>query len=334
MPPSELAARLKSAADSSVQPTAAVREIPRDLPDYRPGQRFVARIEAALPDGTFRATAGDRSVNVSLAGKAVPGDVLELVYVDRTGHSIVARVADTGAAHSADATLSRAARLIGELFAGTRGQMPALAAGEPLLPAPAASAAALAPALRQAVAESGMFYESHQAAWLSGTLEAASLMREPQAAESSRSRRSPRSPARPAGADAGTAPATDADGMRIPAPLLPLVQRQLDALATHQLVWQLTPWPGQDARWTIEEFPDERGGTEHEAGARWASSIELVLPNLGRVRARISIAGSRLDLAIRAAGVQARNRMSEARTALVSALARDGLDLATVEITS
>ncbi len=330
MPPSELAARLKSAAESSVRPAAAVREIPRDLPDYRPGQRFVVRIEAALPDGTFRATQADRSVNVSLAGKAMPGDVLELVYIDRTAHSIVARLAEAGAAHSADATLSRAARLIGELFAGARVQMPALAAGEPLLPAPAASAAALAPALRQAVAESGMFYESHQAAWLSGTREAASLMHEPQAAESSRS---PRSPARPAGADAGTVPAADADGMRIPASLLPLVQRQLDALATHQLVWQLTPWPGQDARWTIEEFPDERGGPGHEAGAHWATSIELVLPNLGRVRARIAIAGSRLDLAIRAAGVQARNRMNEARTALVSALARDGLDAATVEIT-
>lgn len=323
MHPSELVARLKSVAQSSVRPAAPVREIPSDLPDYRPGQRFVARIEAALPDGSFRAMVANRSVNLSLANQATSGDVLELVVVGRTAHSIVARLADAGTAQSADATLSRAARLIGELFSGARAQMPALAAGEPLLPAPPASAAELVPVLRQAVAESGMFYESHQAAWLSGAREAASLAREPQAAQS---------PARSTGAHASAAPAADAGGMRMPAELVPLVQRQLDALATHQLVWQMAPWPGQDARWTIEELPDERGGSAHEAASRWATSIELVLPNLGRVRARIAIAGSRLDLAIQAAGPEARERMNEARPALASALARDGLDLATVEI--
>ena len=65
---------------------------------------------------------------------------------------------------------------------------PAAASGpaSPALTAAAAAAtrtpaaAALAPLLKQALGQSGLFYESHQLRWLSGRMDTAMLMREPQ----------------------------------------------------------------------------------------------------------------------------------------------------------
>jgi hypothetical protein len=74
--------------------------------------------------------------------------------------------------------------LISFLLTGQPAPKPApLAAGQPLLntpPATAGAVAQLAPLLRQALAQSGLFYESHQAQWLSGKVDAAALLREPQ----------------------------------------------------------------------------------------------------------------------------------------------------------
>jgi hypothetical protein len=53
--------------------------------------------------------------------------------------------------------------------------------GEPILKAPPTSGKDAAPALQQAINRSGLFYESHQAAWVNGKLSEALLRQEPQA---------------------------------------------------------------------------------------------------------------------------------------------------------
>ncbi|MDR0717634.1 MAG: flagellar hook-length control protein FliK [Azoarcus sp.] len=75
-----------------------------------------------------------------------------------------------------------------------------------------AASTQLAPLLRQALAQSGLFYEAHQRQWLAGKIDLAALLREPQAQGgqtlAGQGGGAGASPAATAGAGAGTAAAT------------------------------------------------------------------------------------------------------------------------------
>ena len=193
MIPSDLAARLRMLTEASffdseppVSGAARVREIQARLPELVPGEKFTATLQRALPDGTFRALVAGRSYTLALSHAAKSGDTLELVVTQNTPKAVFAQLAPSAAAHSDAAArprLSATGRLIGFLLTGQPASPPAtLAAGKPLLGAPPApGGAALAPALREALSQSGLFYESHQLQWLSGKIDTAALLREPQA---------------------------------------------------------------------------------------------------------------------------------------------------------
>ena len=193
MIPGDLAARLRMLAEASffdsepaVQGTAKVREIQARLPQLLPGQQFTATLQRPLPDGTFQAIVAGRSYTLALNHAAKAGDTLELIVTQSNPRAVYAQLADPAATAAAPAagntSLSATGRLISFLLTGQpASQAAALAGGKPLLEAPPTSKAAmLAPALRQALAQSGLFYESHQAQWLAGKRELATLLREPQ----------------------------------------------------------------------------------------------------------------------------------------------------------
>ena len=193
MIPADLAARLRMLTEASffdseppVQGTAKVREIQARLPQLLPGQQFSATLQRPLPDGTFQAIVAGRNYTLALNHAAKPGDTLELVVTKNTPKAIFAQLANpaaaSAAAENARPNLSPTGRLISFLLTGQPAPQPAqLAAGKPLLTAPpAGSGANLAPLLRQALAQSGLFYESHQLQWLAGKLDTAGLLKEPQ----------------------------------------------------------------------------------------------------------------------------------------------------------
>jgi len=199
MIPSDLAARLRMLTEASffdseppIHGPARVREIQARLPELVPGDRVTASIQRSLPDGTFQAIVAGKSYTLALNHPAKAGDTLELVVTQSTPKAVFAQLAHPGlasAATSADAsrpTLSAVGRLIGFLLTGQPDSPPAtLAAGKPLLNAPlATNGAALATVLRQAIAQSGLFYESHQLQWISGKLDTAALLQEPQGQQS------------------------------------------------------------------------------------------------------------------------------------------------------
>ena len=102
------------------------------------------------------------------------------------GQEVARREGDGGkpAADSASTTLSRTGQLISTLFSAareTKGGPPVLTlnANQPISPAPA-NAQDLLPLLKQAITQSGMFYESHQAEWIEGRFTKAALLQEPQ----------------------------------------------------------------------------------------------------------------------------------------------------------
>jgi hypothetical protein len=371
MIPSDLAARLRMLTEASLFESGPpltgatrIREIQGRLPDLLPGQSFVATLQRPLPDGTFQAVVAGKTYTLALNHAAKSGDTLELVVVKNTPQAVVAQLASPAVASGAapPPNLSATGRLIGFLLTGQPASQPAaLAGGQPLLDAPPANGgASLAPALRQALTQSGLFYESHQLHWLSGKLDTAALRQEPQGqqflpvvardpgAATAGAAEVPSVPATlregaPAalqrqsiatgdGADSfgSTAAATQtpARASVIPERLLPIVHQQLDGMATQQYVWQGQVWPGQTVEWEIEDPARDGRGHEEEDAPGWNTTLRLTLPRLGGVEARIVLSP---------AGIALRLLADEPGTvaALDAARARlgDALDAANVPLT-
>ena len=196
MIPADLAARLRLINEASffnTEPPVAglqrAREIQAQLPELVPGQRFFATLQRTLPDGTFRAVVAGQQMTLSLNSAAKSGDTLELEVSQVTPRAVFARIVggETAAANTASAqpALSQTGRLISFLLTGQPTPQPAsLAGNEPLLNAPPTNGTQLVPLLRQALGQSGLFYESHQAQWVLGKLDTAALLREPQGQQS------------------------------------------------------------------------------------------------------------------------------------------------------
>lgn len=196
--PNDVGLRMKMQTEASLlQPVRPVSGIPADLPELRPGQVFSARIQAVLPENTYKALVAGHSITLALPKGAKAGDTLELVVVDRTPRVIIAQVAGQSspgraatAAGNPFTSLSHTAQLLGALLSrdGTPPSPAALTRGQPLLAAapadPARLAAQLAPQLAKAVGISGLFYEAHQVQWVMGQRPIKDLLAEPQSKHS------------------------------------------------------------------------------------------------------------------------------------------------------
>jgi hypothetical protein len=80
--------------------------------------------------------------------------------------------------------------------------------------------------------------------------------------------------------------------------LLHLVQQQLHTLENHHLVWLGQVWPGQQMQWEIQGEPEHQARQRDER--QWSTEIELSLPRLGDVHARLVFAASGLRLTLHA----------------------------------
>jgi hypothetical protein len=304
--PPDAGIRLRMQTEANMlQPVHPVQEIPSDLPELQRGQTFTARIQEVLPDNTYRALVAGKNLTLQLPEGAKSGDALELVVIDRTAKVLIAQRTDTSTATAGPApytTLSRAAQLISQLLPreGEAPEPAPLNRGQPLLPGPPTSATELPAALAKAVNQSGLFYEAHQAEWIAGRQSPASLLAEPQG-------RVPPSSA-PTIPVPGTEKAEKAMeaaaphqaatlAKAIPEELRPLVQQQLDAVATQRLAWHGEIWPGQEMDWTIkrEEIEDREANAIEEA-ERWSTSLRLTMPRLGQVEATLNIASGQLQV--------------------------------------
>lgn len=194
MIPVDLAARLRLLTEASffqtdqpVHQLNRVREIQADPPEYTPGQRIAATIERPLPDGLFRALVAGKAVTLAIQTAAneaplVPGRTLALEITRSTPQTLYAQLVPAGQeADLPPPALSQTGRLISILLTGQPAQEPtALAGGKPLLAAPPSSGASLVPLLKEALTQSGLFYEAHQAQWVAGKMDLGALRQEPQ----------------------------------------------------------------------------------------------------------------------------------------------------------
>jgi hypothetical protein len=131
-----------------------------------------------------------------------------------------------------------------------------------------------------------------------------------------------------ASTQSGSATPTVPDGIR------PLVQQQLDAVATQRLAWSGEVWPGQSMDWMIErELIEEREATvESGDPLQWSTSLRLTMPRLGTVGATLQLSGDKLRLRLTTDGDNAASDLRQQAPALTQALANAGLTLQAVDI--
>lgn len=361
MIPADVASRLRLVTQEQPappQPATPGGKLADVLSDLVPGQRLMAEIQALLPNGTYRAIVAQRDVTLALPFSAKPGDSLELEVVESDGKLSLAFVAnrnpakpDTAASESVATNLSPTGKLIGNLLGniedqGKRPQAMPLNGNEPLLKEFPKDAAQLAPVLKEALSQSGMFYEAHQVRWVEGKMPTAALLQEPQG-KLSRIAEQPPAPqaARTdnVGSEAGAPPAKEApataaasaDSLQklppqppLPADLAPLVRQQLDALATQNYIWQGQIWPGQQMHWEIEEDRSDRQGAEEAGEQQWQTRLKLTLPGLGGIAAVLRLRpGGAIDLSLVTDKEQSRQTLIAAGEGLRRQLDDAGLNL-------
>jgi hypothetical protein len=364
--PPDAAIRMRMQTEANLlQPVQPTHEISSELPELRPGQTFNARIQETLPDNTYRALVAGKQLTLQLPEGAKPGDQMELVVIDRSARVVIARQVEASNTASAAgdtapyayAKFSPAARMIGQLLPA-EGETPPpaqLNRGQPLLtvpPQPQNAAALLAPALGKAVAQSGVFYEAHQAQWVSGKLPLERLLQEPQGQRSlpiafehavaekvGAGRTAPEvgsmavvaTPRETVAATATPVSATNTQAtsqtvnlaQQVPDELRPLVQQQLEAASSNRVFWHGEVWPRQSMDWEIEWNGEREADGSSEEDAHWRTALSLTTPRLGRVEASLQLSAKGVSIALAtpsgASAADLRNASSELAEALAAA---------------
>jgi hypothetical protein len=325
-----LSSLLSPAARLNAAPTAhPAEEIVPELPERallaaRNGFALTAVVLEALPDGKYKVAVADAKLVLKLPAGLQAGELVFLRPKVAPGPALppalapVAQIA-TPAGNAVEMDFGTTAQLVARLATAvpeTNAKGTSIVTQAPLSPEPG-NAPRMAAGLRDAVATSGLFYESHLADWVDGSGSRHGLAREPQAAL--------------AQAAAG---AVEAGGK--PHALTPqaetLVQRQLDVFEHRTALWQGEAWPGQPAEVRIsEEDPGSQGAAGGETLA-WQASLRVTMRGLGNVEARIALAGRQARLAIVTGDPASAQRISTARGDLARALGEQGLTLAEATI--
>lgn len=363
------------------QPVASTQRVTDVLRDMQPGQRIMAEIQAMMPNGTYRAMVAQREVTLALPFSAKPGDSLELEVRESHGSLILAVAGESsargGPGESVATTLSQTGKLIADLLGeidsqGRRAPPAPLNGSQPLVATMPEQGADLAPLLKQALSQSGVFYEAHQARWAAGEFPTTELLQEPQGryshpnaglqsqpsetalrqgvagntpdtqAHASQIAESAKPPVATPGGTVSEQPvegrsslSSNVSGNAIPADLTRLVQQQLDALATQTFAWQGQVWPGQDMQWEIEQYrTDEQArGSADDAAITWRTRLNLRLPQLGGLSANLSLLpGNELKIELAADSSNAESRLNGAAPQLVEQMASAGLSLTQMTI--
>lgn len=223
--------------------------------------------------GTVVSSKPDGEHVIDIAGTRA---TLKLSTPHAVGETIVIALGKPGAESArGEVALSSTARMLATLL--TDGKPAGDVRSEGVSPAPPVDIPAFAAALQHAIADSGLFYESHLAGWVQGRRSLTDIRREPQA----RSRT--------------ISAASEGD---LPEELGSLVSRQLDTLDSGRVEWKGELWPGQKGEITLQEEPREPGGDSgsgdqaaQEPSATWRTRMRLQLPNIGEVEASLSLTG-------------------------------------------
>ena len=327
----------------SAPPLIEVAETQLELPQLVPGQRLQATVLASLPNGRFQAMIAGQTLDLNLPRNTQPGEKLDLTFVSNQPRLTFALTRDipppvvTSQGQSL-VTISDSAKFLGALLQKVAEQAESQASSHvklsPLLNGAPEASKEFAKTLQNALSQSGLFYESHQAQWVSGQRPLPDLLQEPQGKLSN--------VAQPNHVpSASSAPSEPADSIQKSMPMqsgekvhpltTPLIQQQLEVLDTRQLVWQGQVWPGQEMKWEIEE--DGHKGQAHENDeSAWKTNLHLNFPNLGDVTATLAVSSNGIRINFNVADKNTVSTLKTNQSDLQGAMHTAGLNLLSVSI--
>jgi hypothetical protein len=174
--------QIRGTGEAAAQPRSAEGAMPR-LP-LSPGTQVSATVMGKLDNGMSLVRISSRLFAMELPPRVQTGDSLRLTFLNQDGRPTFALANQT--LSGTPVTLSPAGQLVKRLMRDpaqdsvtSKSCLPAM---ERLMDGPPADTTRLAGRLRQALGESGLFYESHLQEWAMGERPIAQLLREPQAA--------------------------------------------------------------------------------------------------------------------------------------------------------
>lgn len=330
MLPADLANTLKAL-------TLTQKPLPAAAPDpvkgggsapFEQGQRLQGQVMGEVSAGVFKVRIANQTVQMQLPSSIRTGDTVELQVLSLQPRLTFGMVASANPLSTPE-QLSSAARLLSALSQQQqqpeKAQIRAAQSSPLWVSSKPPDVQQLASQLKEALSNSGLFYESHQAQWLEGGRSTAQLMQEPQNQNIAGNPAPAASQAASHNSGAGMIAAQQNNALpSIPQHLQPLVQQQLNALETGQIIWQGQVWPGQEMQWEIHEQPSH-GGNNAESGRQWVTQLHLDLPNLGPVTAMLRFNAAGLSLTLDAAAGNTRALLGNASSQLVASLSDAGI---------
>jgi len=311
----------------SVTPVTPVTAIPNSqnsLSDFTQGQKYLALVEARLPNGNSRVLIADKLLQMNLPEHIQPGKQFELVLLS---HEPKLRFILNTDKYQSDTIrtntlISPTGRFLGVLMQDSTktATTQSLTSTTPILTNSPTNSMELPILLQKAISQSGLFYESHQAQWINGKNTLEKLKQEPQG----------RIIVNPSSLTAASVNTLADSGMPAHSQSLSLVQQQLTTLETGQVVWRGEIWNGQSLEWEIhEEAPENNTTTE---ATQWKTQLRLSLPQLGSITATIILNALgirvKIDATIAATAELLENNQHPLTTKMYSA----GLNIQSVEV--
>ncbi len=304
--------------NSSEKPSLATD---RPVSTLEPGQKIEGTVLSKISDGLFKVQVAGQNLQMRLSGDIRIGGAVKLEVLTVKPGVTFSQLASTSPLSTAE-VIGSTARLLSNLTEHSLEKPVVQQLGsKPVFEAEqiGQDTQLLAAELRDALGKSGLFYESHQAQWVRGERSIAQLREEPQNILLGKT-------------SADAAPFVQQDAAQpIARELIHLVQQQLHTLEQHHLVWTGQVWPGQQMQWEIQGQPERQSG-QTEDQRQWSTEMELALPGLGDIHARLVFSKSGLRLNLRAADEATSALFTRALPDLKNALSDAGIALASAAV--
>ncbi|MDP4027426.1 MAG: flagellar hook-length control protein FliK [Gallionella sp.] len=363
MLPANVISALQILSNTGRPPVALTAETPKPVTNLEPGQQLQGSVQEKLSEGLFKVQVAGQTLQMRLPGNIKAGDTIKLEVLSLQPRITFGIVASTNPLSTPE-QIGSTARMLSNLaerpierpIVQQSGNKAVWETGQQM-----PDTKVLAGALRETLGKSGLFYESHQAQWIRGERSINQLREEPQNLLTGKGAQLPdgqyvapgknaaaQAQANVAGAlkPATEQAATEKTAMQpnqatqakpggdaaqpIAKELVHMVQQQLHTLEQHHLVWMGQVWPGQQMQWEIRGQPEHQARQQDER--QWSTEMELTLPSLGGVHARLVFAESGLRVMLRATEPATAHLFHSALPRLKNSLADAGIPLVTAVV--
>jgi hypothetical protein len=269
------------------------------------GLEYVGKVISFDSAGPAEVQIGDQVFGMKLGSNFSVGDVLHFQFLGSNPNpTFLLLSSGANQAVLENVILSGTSLLIAQLQdeAQLQGQLSRVESVLPPLLQNPQNTQLTAAQLQNAIMMSGLFYESHLANFAKGKWPLNALMKEPQ-----------------------NRPNFNASQV---------VNKQLDALENQTIRWSGNIWPGQQMDWrlTYEQEQSSPSSSADNVEQTIVSVIELDLPKLGKVQARLSMRANVLSVQLKADKSQTENLFRNEISELKNTLKAHGQELKAMEV--